>query len=113
MFIQDCPSLTWEEGGDDVKSAWRLCPGLHTSYNGEKQRAWRPGNGKQISEISSQFGLRAATRPHEVGIGSNRGSAGRGEYVLESCTHCPSSQQSRECLKIPLSGIEGKLGDGG
>jgi len=28
-----------EEGGDDVKSARRLCPGQHTSYNGEKQRA--------------------------------------------------------------------------
>lgn len=24
-----------EEGGDDVKSAWCLCPGRHTSYNGE------------------------------------------------------------------------------
>jgi hypothetical protein len=23
-----------EEGGDDVKSAWRLHPGLHTCYNG-------------------------------------------------------------------------------
>ena len=23
-----------EEGGDDVKSAWPLCPGLHTFYNG-------------------------------------------------------------------------------
>ena len=23
-----------EEGGDDVKSAWPLCPGLHTCYNG-------------------------------------------------------------------------------
>ena len=23
-----------EEGGDDVKSSWPLCPGLHTSYNG-------------------------------------------------------------------------------
>jgi hypothetical protein len=23
-----------EEGGDDVKSAWSLCPGLHTRYNG-------------------------------------------------------------------------------
>ena len=29
-----------EEGGDDVKSAWPLCPGQHTYYNGrynEKQ----------------------------------------------------------------------------
>ena len=45
------------------------------------------GNTKQNPEISSQFRLGSATRPHEVGIASNRGSAGRGEYVLESCTH--------------------------
>ncbi len=49
---------------------------------------------KLISEISPQFGLRAEIRPHEVGIASNRGSAGRGEYVLGPCTHRPSSQQS-------------------
>ena len=52
------------------------------------------GNGKQISQISPQFRLRAAIRPHEVGIASNRESAGRGEYVLASCTHRPSRQQS-------------------
>ncbi len=23
-----------EEGGDDVKSSWPLCPGLHTCYDG-------------------------------------------------------------------------------
>ncbi len=27
-----------EEGGDDVKSAWPLCPGLHTRYNGRYNR---------------------------------------------------------------------------
>ena len=27
-----------EEGGDDVKSAWSLCPGLHTRYNGRYNR---------------------------------------------------------------------------
>jgi hypothetical protein len=40
-----------------------------------------------IPEISPQFGLGTEIRPHEVGIGSNRGSAGRGEYVLGSCTN--------------------------
>ncbi len=45
------------------------------------------GNGKLIPKISPQFRLRAAIRPHEVGIASNRESAGRGEYVLASCTH--------------------------
>ncbi len=24
-----------EEGGDDVKSVWPLCPGLHTYYNAQ------------------------------------------------------------------------------
>ena len=57
------------------------------------------GNGKQISQISPQFRLRAATRPHEGGISSNRESEGRGEYVLGSCTHRPSRQQSREWMK--------------
>ena len=27
-----------EEGGDDVKSAWPLYPGLHTRYNGRYSR---------------------------------------------------------------------------
>ena len=27
-----------EEGGDDIKSAWPLCPGLHTRYNGRYNR---------------------------------------------------------------------------
>ncbi len=28
-----------EEGGDDVKSAWPLYPGLHTRYNGQYNRS--------------------------------------------------------------------------
>jgi len=31
---QETASQNEEEGGDDVKSAWPLCPGLHTWYNG-------------------------------------------------------------------------------
>jgi hypothetical protein len=38
--------------------------------------------------------LQAEIRLHELGIGSNRKSADCGEYVLASCTHCPSNQQS-------------------
>ena len=68
------------------------------------------GNAKQISEISPQFRLGSETRPHEVGIGSNRGSAGRGEYVLGSCTHRPSRQQSREWPNTSQE-VEAKFGD--
>ncbi len=63
-----------EEGGGDVKSAWPLRPGLHTCYNGA-HKGKQYGNVKQISKNAPQFGLRAATRPHETGLASNRRSA--------------------------------------
>ncbi len=90
-----------EEGGDDVKSSWPLCPGLHTSYNGayKEQRA---REGQRISKRASQFGLQSATRLHEVGIASNRGSACRGEYVPGACSHRPSHHEC--CLYRKLLG---------
>ena len=63
-----------EEGGDDVKSAWPLRPGLHTCYNG-RYSALRTREGKPIAKSRSKFGLQSVTRLHEVGIASNRGSA--------------------------------------
>jgi hypothetical protein len=63
-----------EEGGDDVKSAWPLCPGLHTRYNGQY-------NGLPNREVEPipqnwpQFRLQAATRLHEAGVASKRASA--------------------------------------
>ena len=56
-----------EEGGDDVKSSCPLCPGLHTCYNG-RYRGMPPREGERIPESRPQFGLGAATRPHEVGV---------------------------------------------
>ena len=50
-----------------------------------------------IPEKQSKFGLKAATRLHEVGIASNRESERHGEYVLEPCTHRPSREPSRQC----------------
>ncbi len=63
-----------EEGGDDVKSSWPLRPGLHTCYNGWYKEI-RNGDVKEIPESHPQYGLKAATRLHEAGIASNRGSA--------------------------------------
>ena len=45
-----------EEGGDDVKSAWPLCPGLHTCYNG-RYKASQAREGELIAKSRSQFGL--------------------------------------------------------
>ena len=54
----------------------------------------RTREGGQITKTASQFGLKAATRLHEAGIASNRGSECRGEYVPGSCTHRPSHHGS-------------------
>ena len=60
-----------------------------------------PARGSQSQQSQSQFGLQAATRLHEVGVASNRGSAHHGEYVPGSCTHRPSHHESRQHLKPP------------
>src|SRR5215216_859912 len=83
-----------EEGGDDVKSSWPLCPGLHTCYNGQ-YKGLQHREVKLIPKNWSQFRLESATRLHEVGIASNRGSARRGEYVPGPCTHRPSHHGSQ------------------
>src|ERR1700737_1477651 len=63
-----------EEGGDDVKSSCPLCLGLQTCYNG-RHRGLRNRKGARIQKSRAQFGVGAATRPHEVGVASNRESA--------------------------------------
>lgn len=84
----------------------------HTHPTMANNNESQEGDLKQISEISPQLGLESATRLHELGIGSNRGSAGRGEYVLGSCTHRPSSQQSRGRPMSRSNRDEAELGDG-
>lgn len=83
-----------EEGEDNVKSSWPLWAGLHTCYNGDhKGKQWRKS--ERILEKSPQFGLLSATREHEDGITSNRGSARHGESVPGPCTPRPSRSGSR------------------
>ncbi len=50
-----------EEGGDDVKSSWPLCPGLHTCYNGV-DRGTQDRKVEQIPKqrLSSDRGLQFA-----------------------------------------------------
>ncbi len=53
-----------------------------------------PAKASKSQKSTAQFGLQAATRLHEAGIASNRGSAYHGECVPEPCTHRPSSHES-------------------
>ncbi len=74
MHSKDTASGKLEEGGDDVKSSWPLCPGLHTCDNG-RDKALPTSNGELIAKNRPQYGLRVAIHPHEAGVASNRRSA--------------------------------------
>src|ERR1700752_4971333 len=117
MHSQETASDKLEEGGDDVKSSWPLCPGLHTCYNG-RYKGLRTREGEPIPKSRPQFGSESATRLREGGIASNRGSARRGEYVLGPCTHRPShhgSQLYRKPVIQPARevAVHGMAGDWG
>ena len=87
-----------EEGGDDVKSARPLRPGLHTCYNG-RHSGKPPGDGARIPKAvpSSDWSLQPdSTKPDSLVIAHQ---PWRGEYVPGPCTHRPSSHESRGCLK--------------
>ena len=87
-----------EEGGDDVKSARPLRPGLHTCYNG-RYRGPAPGNMRPILKacLSSDWGLQPDPMKLDSLVIAHQ--PWRGEYVPGPCTHRPSSHESRGRLK--------------
>ena len=87
-----------EEGGDDVKSARPLRPGLHTCYNG----AYRASAAREVGPIvktrlSSDRGLQPDPAKLDSLVIAHQ--PWRGEYVPGPCTHRPSSHESRGRLK--------------
>ncbi len=87
-----------EEGGDDVKSARPLRPGLHTCYNGG-YRGPPSGDGAPIpkSPPSSDWSLQPGSTKLDSLVIAHQ--PWRGEYVPGPCTHRPSSHESLKCLK--------------
>ena len=87
-----------EEGGDDVKSARPLRPGLHTCYNGRYRRQL-PREGMRIpkSSPSSDRSLQPDSAKLDSLVIAHQ--PWRGEYVPGPCTHRPSSHESRGRLK--------------
>ncbi len=88
-----------EEGGDDVKSARPLRPGLHTCYNGWYRE---PGVRKcpliMKSILSSDWGLQPDPTKLDSLVIAHQ--PWRGEYVPGPCTHRPSSPESLGRLKF-------------
>ena len=91
-------SARCEEGGDDVKSARPLRPGLHTCYNGW----YRESSARKVIPIkkaipSSDWGLQPDPTKLDSLVIAHQ--PWRGEYVPGPCTHRPSSHESRGRLK--------------
>ena len=90
-----------EEGGDDVKSAWPLYPGLHTRYNGQHNRLLsREAEPILKVGLSSDCRLQLACMKMELLV--NAGQLYCVEYVPGACTHRPSRHGSWQHLK-PVS----------
>ena len=100
----DTAAARCEEGGDDVKSARPLRPGLHTCYNGA-YREWRmrkPARIRKVS-LSSDWGLQPDPTKLDSLVIAHQ--PWRGEYVPGPCTHRPSSHGSRGYLKYVTARI--------
>ena len=113
----DTATVRCEEGGDDVKSARPLRPGLHTCYNGGYSRQ-RPGDRKRIPKapLSSDWSLQPDSTKLDSLVIAHQ--PWRGEYVPGPCTHRPSHHPSRLHPKPPAEpvrggGVEGVEGKGG
>ena len=94
----DTATVRCEEGGDDVKSARPLRPGLHTCYNGWYRESI-PSNVDSILKaiLSSDWGLQPDPMKLDSLVIAHQ--PWRGEYVPGHCTHRPSSHESRGRLK--------------
>jgi hypothetical protein len=98
---RETAGLKPEEGGDDVKSAWPLYPGLHTRYNGQYNRS----RNREVEPIlkaglSSDRSLQLDCVKMELLV--TAGQLYCGEYVPGACTHRPSRHGSWQHLK-PVS----------
>ncbi len=98
---RETAGLKPEEGGDDVKSAWPLYPGLHTRYNGQYNRS----RNREVEPIlkaglSSDRSLQLDCVKMELLVIA--GQLYCGEYVPGACTHRPSRHGSWQHLK-PVS----------
>ena len=103
----DTAIVRCEEGGDDVKSARPLRPGLHTCYNGGYRRLL-PGDRMLIPKtlLSSDWSLQPDSTKLDSLVIAHQ--PWRGEYVPGPCTHRPSSPESRGCLKTVYREVRSK-----
>ncbi len=89
-----------EEGGDDVKSSWPLCPGLHTCYNG----AYNGKQDRKVEQIlkarlSSDRGLQLAlVKVESLVIADQQAAVNTFPGLVHTARHTTKADCSRNCL---------------
>ena len=110
---RDCPDITSgrKEGQTSSQHGPYALGHTHVTM-GINNGFCHPATGSESHKhsLSGDWGLQLDPMNAELVVIADQSC--RGEYVLASCTHRPSSQQSWENLNLDLSG-EDSLGDGG
>ena len=86
-----------EEGGDDVKSSWPLCPGLHTCYNGI-DRGKQDSNVEQTPKLclSSDRGLQfARVKPESLVIADQQAAVNTFPGLVHTARHTTKAHCNR------------------
>ena len=111
----------WEEGGDDIKSPWPLCPGLHTYYNGW-YRGKQGGNAEPIPKASpsSDCGLKFVHMKEEsLVIANQKVAVNTFPGLVHTARHTTKARCNRSALserpklwlvigvKLPLIPVRG------
>ena len=78
-----------EEGGDDVKSSWPLCPGLHTCYNGRyKEMQSRESSQSQKVDLSSDWSLQPdSMKPESLVIADQHAAVNTFPGLVHTARH--------------------------
>jgi hypothetical protein len=106
-----------EEGGDDVKSSWPLCPGLHTCYNG-RYKAMRNGDVERIAikaGLSADWSLKPDSMKLEsLVIAHQHGAVNTFPGLVHTARHTTRVGGTRSRLSNRKGdGAEGMPGEGG
>ncbi len=99
---QETAAENVEEGGDDVKSSWPLCPGLHTCYNGADRRK-QSGNAEQIPKLrpSSDCGLQFAhTKLESLVIADQQAAVNTFPGLVHTARHTTKAHCNRNARVI-------------
>ena len=105
-----------EEGGDDVKSSWPLCPGLHTCYNGgDRGRRGREAEQIPKSRLSSDRTLQlGCVKVESLVIADQHAAVNTFPGLVHTARHTMGvGLTRRRCANRKEAGDHGRVSDWG